>query len=169
MNGWDVLSDAIKIGVPSLLTGLVAFFIGRAARSHEFEKERRRRKHDFLEVLGDNLEDFDNSLAVLHAYCADDFELSKTEEAKAKFLAEYEACCEAGRKLDNLESRFQLMGFSDCIVVNELTRRAGMFVYSEIEKMRNGLAEPQIGLALDGFQAQATELREALALEYRKL
>jgi pilus assembly protein TadC len=58
-NGWDVLTDAIKIGVPSLLTGLVAFFIARSSRSHEFEKERRRRKQNCLERAVEDYDPFD--------------------------------------------------------------------------------------------------------------
>ena len=45
----QVLDDFIKIGLPSLCTAVVAFLIAKFTRSHDFEKERRRRKQDFLE------------------------------------------------------------------------------------------------------------------------
>jgi hypothetical protein len=52
----EVISDAIKIGLPSLLTGLTAFFIARATRSHEREKESRRRRQDALEKISDDFQ-----------------------------------------------------------------------------------------------------------------
>jgi hypothetical protein len=61
-SGWDVLSDAIKIGVPSLLTGVTAFAIARSSHAHDLEKERRRRKQDLLEQVADTFEVFDTIL-----------------------------------------------------------------------------------------------------------
>jgi hypothetical protein len=52
----EVISDAIKIGLPSLLTGLTAFFIARVTRSHELEKETRRRRQDALEKVSDDFQ-----------------------------------------------------------------------------------------------------------------
>jgi hypothetical protein len=40
----EVISDAIKIDLPSLLTRLTALFIARATRSHELKKESSRRR-----------------------------------------------------------------------------------------------------------------------------
>jgi hypothetical protein len=47
MSGWDALSDAIKIGVPSLL----AYCIARAARSYETKKDLRRQSQQVLEQM----------------------------------------------------------------------------------------------------------------------
>ena len=48
----EIISDAIKIGLPSLLTGLTAVFLFFwATRSHEREKERQRRRQNALEKV----------------------------------------------------------------------------------------------------------------------
>jgi hypothetical protein len=52
----EVISDAIKIGLPSLLTGLTAFFIAGVTRSHELEKESRQRRQDALEKVSDDFQ-----------------------------------------------------------------------------------------------------------------
>ncbi len=61
----EVISDAIKIGLPSLLTGLTALFIARATRSHEVEKESRRRSQDALEKISDDFQAAYSSLVDL--------------------------------------------------------------------------------------------------------
>lgn len=76
MTGWEVLSDAIKIGVPSLLTGLTAFLIARTTRGHEFEKERRRRRQELIERSLDDFEGTHAKFEVLanlfYAFCTRD-------------------------------------------------------------------------------------------------
>jgi len=52
----DVISDAIKIGLPLLGAGLIAVFTFRATRSHEREKERQRRHQDALEKIMDDFQ-----------------------------------------------------------------------------------------------------------------
>jgi hypothetical protein len=47
----EVASDAIKIGVPSLLTGVMTFIVARTSRSHELRKERRRQSQQVLEQM----------------------------------------------------------------------------------------------------------------------
>jgi hypothetical protein len=168
-TGWDALTDAIKIGVPSLLTGLTAFFIARGSRLHELDKERRRRRLDFLEALGDHLDDFENKLADVRVTCIEAFQPEGTSEAKSKFLLEYESCCEAGRKLDNLETRLKMMGFPECVASNEQMRRASMSVHDEIEKCRTNFYEARVGIALDRFEDEAAKFREVLASAYATL
>jgi hypothetical protein len=52
----EVISDAIKIGLPVLGTGLIAILIARATRSYELEKESRRRRQDALEKISDDFQ-----------------------------------------------------------------------------------------------------------------
>jgi hypothetical protein len=52
----DVISDAIKIGLPVLGAGLIAAFTFFATRSHEREKETRRRRQDALEKISDDFQ-----------------------------------------------------------------------------------------------------------------
>jgi hypothetical protein len=56
MTKWDVLSDAIKIGLPSLITAVTAIRIARVTRSHELAKERLRRRQDALEKVSDDFQ-----------------------------------------------------------------------------------------------------------------
>jgi hypothetical protein len=58
----EVLDDAVKIG----LGGGIAWLISRRSRSHEFEKERRRRKQDCLERV---IEDLDEQQSAFDAWC----------------------------------------------------------------------------------------------------
>jgi len=51
VNGWDSLSEAVKILGPSGLTAFVALRLARLAQSHEQNKERRRRRQDALETV----------------------------------------------------------------------------------------------------------------------
>ena len=65
MTKLEVISDAIKIGLPTLLGGLIAAFTFWATRSHEREKERRRRRQDALEKVSDDFQAACFSLADL--------------------------------------------------------------------------------------------------------
>jgi len=53
----QVLDDFIKIGLPSLCTAVVAFLIAKFTRSHDFEKEPKRRKQDFLERAAEPMDE----------------------------------------------------------------------------------------------------------------
>ena len=79
-----MLSDAIKIGVPSLLRGLTAFFIASSTRGHEFEKERRRRREELIERSLDDLETSHATFELLadpySAFCTYD-EIPWTDDA----------------------------------------------------------------------------------------
>jgi hypothetical protein len=61
----EVISDAIKIDLPSLLTRLTALFIARATRSHELKKESSRRRQDALEKISDDFQAAYSSLVDL--------------------------------------------------------------------------------------------------------
>ena len=52
----EVVDTALKIGLPAAIAATAAILVSRAAQSHDFEKERRRRKQDCLEGA---IEDFD--------------------------------------------------------------------------------------------------------------
>jgi hypothetical protein len=57
----EVLDDAVKIG----LGGFGGWLIAKANRSHEFERERRRRKLDCLEAVMERLDDAEGAMTEL--------------------------------------------------------------------------------------------------------
>jgi hypothetical protein len=63
MTFLEVLDDAVKIG----LGGFIGWLISKGTRSHEFEKERRRRKQDCLERV---VEDLDEHQSAFYAWCS---------------------------------------------------------------------------------------------------
>jgi len=55
--GWpQVIDNFIKIGLPSICTAAVALFGFWFTRSHELEKDRRRRRQDALEKISDDFQ-----------------------------------------------------------------------------------------------------------------
>src|SRR5437868_1498516 len=51
MDWRQVTDDFIKIGLPSICTAAVALFVSKFTRSHDLDKERRRRRQDALEKV----------------------------------------------------------------------------------------------------------------------
>jgi hypothetical protein len=62
MTVWDVLDTAIKVIAPASLTAWVALRISKLSRRHEAKKEAVRRRHDLLEELAEQFEDFDSKI-----------------------------------------------------------------------------------------------------------
>ena len=48
--------DFIKIGLPSICTAAVALLVSKFTRSHDLDKERRRRRQDALEKISDDFQ-----------------------------------------------------------------------------------------------------------------
>jgi hypothetical protein len=71
----EVLDDAVKIGIG----GFTGWLIARGTRSHEFEKERRRRKQDCLERV---IEDLDEQQSTFDALCVTSLALRNLREKK---------------------------------------------------------------------------------------
>jgi hypothetical protein len=118
MTGWEVLSDLIKIGVPSLLTGTAAFFIAKSTRLHDFEKERRRRKQDCLERA---IEDFDECQSALDNLWSVSQTVPLFKHEAAQFVAVLNDANEAGDSLDAAQVKFgrnrsklSVFGFDEC-------------------------------------------------------
>jgi hypothetical protein len=118
VTGWEVLSDLVKIGVPSLLTGTAAFFIARSTRLHDFEKERRRRKQDCLERA---IEDFDECQSAFDNLWSVSVTVPLFKHEAAHFVAVLSDANEAGDRLDAAQLKFgrnksklSVFGFEEC-------------------------------------------------------
>jgi hypothetical protein len=69
MMDWpQVTDDFIKIGLPSICTAAVALLVSKLTRSHDLEKERRRRRQDALEKVSDDFQAACFSLSELARY-----------------------------------------------------------------------------------------------------
>lgn len=118
-NGWDVLSDAIKIGVPSLITGLVAYRIAKASRSHDFEKGRRQRRQDLLQEVADRYGDFrvklESAFAITLSWNDSQSVSSGAREILGKDLIRIRnETNEAQLQLNRFQSKLRISGFHEC-------------------------------------------------------
>jgi hypothetical protein len=144
MSGWEVLSDLIKIGVPTLFTGLMAFFIARGTRSHELDKERRRRKQDCLERV---IEDFDELQSattdfILNSYTVETFGKDPNDLVRehvftdaSKSMKQVEA---AQRKFCRSRSKLSVFGFEECAAALTQFDLAVAHVIVALQPLREG-------------------------------
>jgi hypothetical protein len=56
MDWPQVTDDFIKIGLPSICTAAVALLVSKFTRSHDLDKERRRRRQDALEKVSEDFQ-----------------------------------------------------------------------------------------------------------------
>jgi len=56
MDWPQVTDDFIKIGLPSICTAAVALLVSKFTRSHDLDKERRRRRQDALEKVSNDFQ-----------------------------------------------------------------------------------------------------------------
>src|SRR5947207_154795 len=113
----DVTSDAIKIGVPSILTGVITYLISKRARVHQLDRERRRRQQDSLERSLDEFEAvhtrYERLSHIYRSYC----DASRHLQHDDDWTAMEKALTEAGEmtvSLRSIQGRFVMMGFNQC-------------------------------------------------------
>lgn len=149
-NGWDVLTDAIKIGVPSLLTGLVTFFIARGTRRHERDKERRNRKIEFLISFAELIDDFESKLNAVSGAQGTDLEQHTRQDA-----------AKASSNLFRQLSKFTLFGMKQC--------KSALIAYIVANKYLDAPSTSEKRSVLLANKSRATEkLRESLEAEFNK-
>jgi hypothetical protein len=73
VTGWDVTSDAVKIGLPLVLGGLITLFTLRVSRTHNERVERRKRVQDALEELARVLTRFQGANSDHYLFKADEY------------------------------------------------------------------------------------------------
>jgi hypothetical protein len=112
----DVLDDAVKIG----LGGFLGWLITRSTRSHEFEKERRRRKQDCLERAVEDLGELESALDSWCSYCIGTRRLRDAKNSSAaqrsleNALAKNEQVDAAVAKLIRSHGKLIVFGFGEC-------------------------------------------------------
>jgi hypothetical protein len=112
----DVLDDAVKIG----LGGFIGWLISRGTRSHDFEKERRRRKQDCLERVVEDLDEAESSVDALAVSVVSQTEIDKTSDALGYSLQlqmtneRLDANRAAEVKLYRSRSKLVVFGFTRC-------------------------------------------------------
>jgi len=73
MTGWDVASDAVKIGLPLVLGGAITLLTVRITRKHSERVERRKRVQDALESMARTLTLLLQANEEHHLYCRDQY------------------------------------------------------------------------------------------------
>ncbi len=171
MNWAQVADDFIKIGLPSLCTAGVALLIGKFTRSHEFEKERRRRKQDFLTSVADQFEEFESALRHVGTQFAL-FILAKSQNVpdatirQQELLQSIDALNAIDDKLHRLGTKLDLFGFWKCRgILSDYEIRAGEY--------RAMLHEEDPDLPLEAakikWMESAEQFRQTLAAAYNGL
>lgn len=77
-NGWDVLNDAIKIGVPAIIAAFATIFAVWIHRSNDLKKDQRKRRQDGLERIIDDFEAIHSDTAALAGLWGTYCEATKT-------------------------------------------------------------------------------------------
>jgi hypothetical protein len=73
VTGWDVFSDAVKIGLPLLLGGAVSLFSFRVSRRHAERTERKKRTYELLGELTRAVCRWHDAVADHNLYCRDEY------------------------------------------------------------------------------------------------
>lgn len=110
---------ALTVIVPSVCTAAVALLIARWSRSHDFEKERRRRRQDFLEAVSGAYATFQQMLQELLSLtmaCTRPGPILEETRAilEQEWTTAHEKAVESQINLAVLNNKLRLLGFTDC-------------------------------------------------------
>ncbi len=163
----EVLDDAVKIG----LGGFAGWLIAKGTRSHEFEKERRRRKQDCLERVIEDLDEQESAFAAWRVSSLNrltqkkkgnpDMELATMKDT----IEDHKKHEVAVTKLNRSRSKLIVFGFDECaaslrdyqekvmefmVVVNDVVNNK-----KELEDYASGA--PEVTKCADNFRAAVTK------------
>lgn len=138
---WAELFDTFaKVGL-GLLAG---WFLSKETRSHEFEKERRRRKQNFLEYAAECLDEL--TMAMESMLSSTQVILNAPAESQSHaaeaLLANWNVLETAQRKFGNLETKISLFGLPECATTFQQHRRSTLTLAAALGPWRDGGAEP---------------------------
>ena len=141
MTFLDVLDDAVKIG----LGGFIGWLISKTTRSHEFEKERRRRKQDCLERVIEDLDEqqfafYDWYIASMAYHNLKTRNASPATQAKAltAFTDGYQTQDRALTKLIRSQSKLIMFGFDECATALRAYYEQTMSVGGKVHDLQQG-------------------------------
>ena len=154
-----------------MLAGFIAFFIARGTRSHDFERERRRRKQDCLERA---IEDFDQFYYALQWLASASMAFAEVRMAEVKQLV-HEEVVAAIRKEEvarvgfcRNRSKLLIFGFERCAVALTHYEAEALMMKTALLRLRQGEKIDFQHLVADA-EVKAHELREAVAVELKRL
>ena len=171
MTVLEVLDDAVKIG----LGGFIGWLIAKGTRSHEFEKERRRRKQDCLERV---IEDLDEQESAFANWCASNLahlKIRKTQPALEKpslisVNQNYETSDIALTKLIRSKSKLIVFGFDECAAALTAYYDKVLHLTVEISAVREGEKELEVyGPGRADTLKSANSFREAVTKAFARL
>lgn len=166
-------AKAVTVIVPALCTAAVVLLVARWNRSHDLEKERRRRKQDFIEKV---VSDFDNLQVLLQETLKLTLALSNTpmpETARNAIIEELQSTMEdvdeAHLQLSRLPGKLRLLDYDDCAdKLEALDLQATMFKQVLIMARKNGETE-ELASRFQYFIGDTQSLRDSLKQRYSQL
>ena len=168
MTWLEVVDDAVKIG----LGGFVGWLIARGSRSHEFEKERRRRKQDCLERVVEHLDETESSVEMLMVTAAVLVNERKenTQEWQVRMSEKvnenYEASNAAETKLYRSRSKLTVFGFVRCAKALKVYHSKIVSYFSRVfawQIQKKDISEDDVRVAHAEVTIAASDLRNAVA------
>ncbi len=167
---WPEVTDtAVKIGLPTTLTALTAIFLAKFSHSHDLEKERRKRKQDFLEKLGSDFDAYDSALDAMRSDDQVARRLPDSLEAQRSLLNTYRAVDQAERGLSHLQSRLLMSGFPACYARLQEYEMATTLLKAAVSKQVGEDIEQSIIREVVAVSDSADAFRESLRDAYQGL
>lgn len=166
MTFLEVLDDAVKIGLGTLC----GWWIARGGRAHEFEKERRRRKQDFLERAAEALDDL--TLRMESFLSSEEVVRVVTEDlklgAREAFLKDFDLLGEAEAKFARLESKLALFDSPQCTKSFKAHQHSTTKLKGALAARSQG-RESNVESACDAWWETEREFREQTVSAFRAL
>jgi len=170
VNWAQVLDDFIKIGLPSLCTASAALLIAKFTRSHDFEKERRRRKQDFLEQIAEPLDDL--TMRMESVLSSEETVRSVDDPLKLRaselFLKELDLLDEAELKFGRIETKLALAGFPECLEAFRAHRHCTTKLQGAVLARSQGREDTVAGACKAWWQTES-EFRHKIVSAFRAL
>jgi hypothetical protein len=169
----EVINNFIKIGIPAICTAATAVLVTRFAQTHDIEKERRRRRQDFLLKAADELDRLKLSVTEALSLRGVVRELKKTGAGEERItnvivslLKQIDSVEAAESRFGRLETQFELFAFSRCSKAFSAYGNATMHLKKAITKMDD---DPEEKGAIEKWWAAEIDFRDELASAFKKL
>jgi hypothetical protein len=173
MTVLELLDDAVKIGLGSF----IGWWMAKSGYSHDFEKERRRRKQDCLERVMEDLDDTQSTLEDWSSLCltyrtlAEKKEDPKVMQVCLKGVNAKSELNEAARsKLLRSQSKLVVFGFDGC-AKSLLAYNAKLLLFKvDVNAVRCGEKGMDIyAPGLTDLRKSVTNFRESVAKAFASL
>jgi predicted metal-dependent hydrolase len=156
VTAWEVIDDAVKIGIGAII-GLVG---ARFAHTREWRTQRKARRIETLENIAKDFEDAHRAL--------DDLSVEvRTRQIKLQKLpSPKEAAMVVRSRINSVESRLQLLGYKECVSrVRKYWNAASNFTAAMVEEGSG--AEEKFAESKRTLWTAREEFYAALRAEYQ--